>query len=47
MGAIPYGLPVMPQRWVFTVNLWPYEIVGKYQTFTIIDNDNEVIPKPY
>lgn len=31
----------------FTVNVWTYEIVGKYQTFTVIDNDNEVIPKPY
>jgi hypothetical protein len=47
MAAIPCGLPVLPPHWVFTVNLWTYEIVGKYQTFTIIDNDNEVIPKPY
>ncbi len=47
MAAVPCGLPVMPPHWVFTVNVWTYEIVGKYQTFTVIDNDNEVIPKPY
>ncbi len=47
MAAVPCGLPVLPPHWVFTVNVWTYEIVGKYQTFTVIDNDNEVIPKPY
>lgn len=47
MAAVPCGLPVMPPHWIFTVNVWTYEIVGKYQTFTVIDNDNEVIPKPY
>lgn len=47
MAAIPSGLPVLPPHWVFTVNVWTYEIVGKYQVFTVIDNDNEVIPKPY
>ncbi|WP_230670549.1 DUF7286 family protein [Methanosarcina mazei] len=47
MAAVPCGLPVMPPHWIFTVNIWTYEIVGKYQTFTVIDNDNEVIPKPY
>jgi len=47
MAAIPCGLPVLPPHWIFTVNVWSYEIVGKYEEFTIIDNDNEVIPKPY
>lgn len=47
MAAVPCGLPVMPPHWVFTVNVWTYEIVGKYQTFTVTDSDNEAIPKPY
>jgi len=47
MAAVPCGLPVLPPHWVFTVNVWTYEVVGRYQTFTVIDNDNEVIPKPY
>jgi len=47
MAAVPCGLPLLPPHWIFTVNIWSYEIVGKYQTFTVIDNDNEVIPKPY
>ena len=47
MAAIPCGLPVLPPHWVFTVNVWMYDIVGKYQAFSVIDNDNEVIPKPY
>ena len=47
MAAVPCGLPVLPPHWVFTVNVWTYEIVGKYQVFTVIDNDNEVIPEPY
>ncbi|PAV13080.1 hypothetical protein ASJ81_18835 [Methanosarcina spelaei] len=37
----------MPPHWIFTVNVWTYEIVGKYEEFTIIDNNNEVIPEPY
>jgi hypothetical protein len=47
MSAIPCGLPVLPPHWVFTTNVWTYEIVGKYQVFSVIDNDNEAIPKPY
>ncbi|MGV8077073.1 MAG: DUF7286 family protein, partial [Methanosarcina sp.] len=47
MAAVPSGLPVLPPHWIFTVNVWTYEIVGKYQVFTVIDNDNEVIPAPY
>lgn len=47
MAAVPCGLPVLPPHWIFTVNVWTYEILGKYQVFTVIDNDNEVIPEPY
>ena len=47
MAAIPCGLPVLPPHWVFTTNVWTYEVMGKYEAFTVIDNDNEVIPKPY
>ena len=38
MAAVPCGLPVLPPHWIFTVNVWTYEIVGKYQVFTVIDN---------
>ncbi|MDD4498164.1 MAG: hypothetical protein PHV51_08465, partial [Methanosarcinaceae archaeon] len=47
MKAVPCGLPVLPPHWVFTVNVWTYEVVGKYEKFVVIDNDNEVIPVPY
>jgi uncharacterized protein YifN (PemK superfamily) len=47
MAAVPCGLPVLPPHWVFTINVWTYELIGRYDVFTIIDNDNEVIPKPY
>ena len=47
MAAVPCGLPVLPPHWVFTVNVWTYEVMGEYEVFTVIDNDNEVIPKPY
>ncbi len=47
MKAVPCGLPVLPPHWVFTVNVWTYEVVGKYQQFVVTDNDNEVIPTPY
>ncbi|HWQ48211.1 MAG TPA: hypothetical protein VN414_04560 [Methanosarcina sp.] len=47
MAAVPCGLPVLPPHWIFTVNVWTYEIVGKYEIFAVIDNDNEVIPEPY
>jgi hypothetical protein len=45
--TVPYGLPVLPPHWVFTINIWTYDIVGSYQAFSVIDNDNEVIPNPY
>ncbi|RXA19341.1 hypothetical protein EQO05_09460 [Methanosarcina sp. MSH10X1] len=47
MATVPCGLPVLPPHWVFTINVWTYEIIGEYEEFTVIDNDNEVIPKPY
>ncbi len=47
MKAVPCGLPVLPPHWVFTINVWTYEVVGQYEEFTITDNDNEVIPEPY
>lgn len=47
MAAIPCGLPVLPPHWIFTINVWTYEIIGRYEEFALIDNDNEVIPKPY
>jgi|GEM_PF-379327 len=47
MTAVPCGLPVLPPHWIFTVNVWTYEVKGKYEIFTVIDNDNEVIPEPY
>ena len=47
MAAVPCGLPVLPPHWIFTVNVWTYEIMGEYEVFTVIDNDNEVIPEPY
>ncbi|MHC1755253.1 MAG: hypothetical protein AB9861_07445 [Methanosarcina sp.] len=47
MAAVPCGLPVLPPHWVFTVNVWTYEVMGEYEVFTVIDNDNEAIPKPY
>ncbi|MDD3043680.1 MAG: hypothetical protein PHW56_12245 [Methanosarcinaceae archaeon] len=47
MKAVPCGLPVLPPHWVFTVNVWTYDIIGEYEVFTVIDNDNEVIPVPY
>jgi len=47
MAAVPCGLPVLPPHWVFTTNVWTYEVIGEYETFTIVDDDNEVIPKPY
>jgi hypothetical protein len=47
IASIPCGLPVLPPHWIFTINVWTYEVIGIYETFTLIDNDNEVIPKPY
>ncbi|AKB19711.1 hypothetical protein [Methanosarcina sp. WWM596] len=47
MTAVPCGLPVLPPHWIFTVNVWTYEVIGMYEEFKVIDNDNEVIPKPY
>ena len=40
MAAIPCGLPLLPPHWIFTMNVWTYEIIGEYEAFTVIDNDN-------
>ncbi|WP_135388949.1 DUF7286 family protein [Methanolobus halotolerans] len=47
MKLVPCGLPVIPPHWVCTVNVWEYEVVGKYKTFEVIDNDNECMFNPY
>jgi hypothetical protein len=41
MAAIPCGLPVLPPHWVFTVNVWTYEVMWEYEKF-IIKDKNEV-----
>jgi hypothetical protein len=47
MKYIPCGLPVLPPNWVCTVNVWEYEVIGKYKMFKVIDNDNECMFNPY
>ena len=47
MNMVPAGLPLIPPNWVFTINVWTYDVVGEYQVFRVIDNDNEVIFDPY
>ncbi|NOR47644.1 MAG: hypothetical protein GQ533_06315, partial [Methanosarcinaceae archaeon] len=47
MNMVPAGLPIIPPNWVFTINVWTYDVMGKYQVFRVIDNDNEVIFDPY
>ncbi|MGP8330660.1 MAG: DUF7286 family protein, partial [Methanosarcinaceae archaeon] len=43
MKQVPSGLPVIPPHWVFTVNVWTYDVIGFYEYFKVTDNDNEVI----
>ncbi|WP_406659636.1 hypothetical protein V7O66_07230 [Methanolobus sp. ZRKC3] len=47
MNLVPCGLPVIPPNWVCTVNVWEYDVVGKYRTFEVTDNDNECMFNPY
>ena len=47
MNMVPAGLPLIPPNWVFTINVWTYDVMGKYKIFRVIDNDNEVIFDPY
>ncbi|MBN2110650.1 MAG: hypothetical protein JW705_06140, partial [Methanosarcinaceae archaeon] len=47
MKLVPCGLPVIPGHWVCTVNMWEYDVVGKYRRFEVVDNDNECIFNPY
>lgn len=47
MKYVPCGLPVLPLNWVCTVNVWEYDVIGKYNKFEVIDNDNECMFNPY
>nr|WP_321498918.1 hypothetical protein [uncultured Methanolobus sp.] len=47
MKYVPCGLPVIPPNWVCTVNVWEYDVKGKYESFKVIDNDNECIFNSY
>jgi hypothetical protein len=47
MKYVPCGLPVLPPNWVCTVNVWEYDVKGKYESFEVIDNDNECIFNSY
>ncbi|AKB86088.1 hypothetical protein [Methanococcoides methylutens] len=47
MKHVPMGLPVLPPHWMFTVNVWTYDVIGKYEYFRVSDNDNEVILNTY
>ncbi len=33
MKYVPCGFPVLPPHWAFTVNVWTYDVIGKYQWF--------------
>ncbi len=43
---VPSGLPLIPSHWAFTVNMWTYDVVGKYKYFRIVDNSNKAIMHP-
>lgn len=43
---VPSGLPLIPSHWAFTVNMWTYDVVGKYKYFKIVDNSNKAIMHP-
>jgi len=47
MKLVPCGLPIMIPQWVCTVNVWEYYVKGKYETFEIMDNDNECLFNSY
>ncbi|MEZ5333768.1 MAG: hypothetical protein R2741_00245 [Methanolobus sp.] len=40
-------MPIMIPQWVCTVNVWEYEVKGEYESFEIIDNDNECLFNSY
>ena len=44
MSAVPCGLPVLPPNWIFTVNVWTYELIEGYEAFKVIDNDMKSFP---
>ncbi len=47
MKYVPCGLPLIPPQWVVTVNVWTYDVIGKYERFEVTDSDNEVIFNSY
>ena len=47
MRCVPAGLPLIPPNWVCTVNIWEYDVKGRYRTFQISDIDNECIVDPF
>jgi len=47
MRYVPAGLPLLPPNWVCTVNIWEYDVKGRYKTFQISDIDNECIVDPF
>jgi hypothetical protein len=47
LRCVPSGLPLLPPNWVCTVNVWEYDVKGRYKSFTIIDVDNECIVDPF
>lgn len=47
MRHVPCGLPLIPPKWVCTMNIWEYEVVGKYKVLRVVDNDNECLFHPF
>ncbi len=47
MRLVPSGLPVIPPHWICTVNIWEYNVKGMYETFKIVDHDNQCLFNPH
>lgn len=47
MRCVPAGLPLLPPNWVCTVNIWEYDVKGRYKSFSVVDMDNECIVDPF
>jgi hypothetical protein len=47
MRCVPAGLPLLPPNWVCTVNIWEYDVKGRYKSFSVADMDNECIVDPF
>ncbi|WP_298683106.1 hypothetical protein, partial [uncultured Methanomethylovorans sp.] len=37
----------LPPNWVCTVNIWEYDVKGRYKSFSVADMDNECIVDPF